>query len=515
MILAAFAAILASFEICIGCMAACVYFQRRSYTFAEGCAYGITACQMFISALFQITLILGQALVAMLGINLLALTAIFYLMRNRSDLMAAGHQALSFARQYRSAIIVAPILLALMILSNSPVAPSATFFFGDGTWSLTIPPSPLSSPEGFFFNHAIMFHPVLWPAAGAGTGTIGVMAYLGIAFSTYALARRYAWPPTALTVTLVVISMPRIIFLVPSPSGELTHGAAVLFCLLTLYRVVERPNRGDLLMLFLGINFTIHGGPMGLVFPTVLMLLTLVLLHRRHALVSLWKQCFAIGIHRVLPALLPGILFSQVWLLVYHRRVHGNGWVMSDAVTPLAYNGDGIMGTLSNLMRYLFQSIHLTAPVENSFRKVLDIDIMVLLEGLYSRLALPYFVDLGAAQPFLNPSWPDSASIWFGPFGFMLLWPAIGYALLKGPRRLKAVALAITAAVYLITLIPAWRPENVAYFTPIVVGAGFMPAFILPPWRFGRQRKRILQIVCLCLLAYGLAQHWAAWHTPL
>ena len=68
---------------------------------------------------------------------------------------------------------------------------------------------PLNAPALFY--HTARFG---LPPEACG---FGLMAHMAVGFSTYALARRYVWPPMALTITLMVLSMPRLVFLGSAP----------------------------------------------------------------------------------------------------------------------------------------------------------------------------------------------------------------------------------------------------------------------------------------------------------
>ena len=83
------------------------------------------------------------------------------------------------------------------------------------------PISPLNATALFY--HTARF------GLGPNACGFGLLAHMAVGFSTYALARRYAWPSMALTVTLMVLSMPRLVFLGLWPSAELVSTAAVAF----------------------------------------------------------------------------------------------------------------------------------------------------------------------------------------------------------------------------------------------------------------------------------------------
>jgi len=111
--------------------------------------------------------------------------------------------------------------------------------------------------------------------------------------------------------------------------------------------------------------------------------------------------------------------------------------------------------------------------------------------------------DRGAAAPFQIVWLPDERLAWFGPFGFLLVLPAVANAAIRAPRRLKAIAVALVGYLFLIALILAWAPGNARYFTVFFVCAGFCIAFLLPPWRISKRSRRGLQIAGGILLLYA------------
>jgi hypothetical protein len=366
------------------------------------------------------------------------------------------------------------------------------------------PSAEASNPMLPFFsiNHAVLSHMFLRAHTDIGVNLFGLMAYVCIVCSTYALARRYAWPPTALTVSLVVMSMSRLVYHAVSPGTEIIPAAAALFCVLAVFRSVERMNIRDLLLLLLGIGFSISGGREGVIFPVVLIALSLMLLIRRHGRVVLWALIVD-NKWKVLGAMVPMLIFSQVWLGLINIKFSG-AWMGSQVTTDLSLNTDGLQGALGNMLRYLLESFHLSLPVELFCRKVLGFSMLHLFQDIHS--ALPGFMGgvRGATEPFYVVWAPNSCYSWFGPFGFLLVFPALGYAILRGPRRLKALAVALAGYFYLITLIFSWSPGNARLLTVFFVCGGFSIALLLPPWRLTRKGNRVLQTVSVVLFFYAL-----------
>jgi hypothetical protein len=403
------------------------------------------------------------------------------------------------------------LYLLLQALAIPPAATSwgdlVPMAYLEGTGTFFPPPpgaGPGFNPLGASVNHSILFHLLLRAGTDRGLGLLGFVAYLSIGFSTYALARRYAWPPTALTAALVVMSLPRLVVQASGPGAELMAAAAALLVIVSLYRLIEHPNTIDLHLLVLLLFFSISGRQMSLAVPLVLGALSALLLYRRHG-GRIWRRLLVENRVLTLSALLPALLLSQLWLVIARAGPEGAA-LASMGPTP---NPGGLTGALANVIRYGLESIHLTLPAEQLGRWMFGISPIRLLGGIYHWAAAPFLGQAGATDPFVIRWLPDEVLSWFGPFGFFLVVPAIAYALYRGPRRIKAVALALVVYGYLVALVPAWQVGNARYFTVFFVCGGFCVAFFLPPWRLTRVGMHLLQAMSLCLLVYAASMNAA------
>ena len=314
----------------------------------------------------------------------------------------------------------------------------------------------------------------------------GIMAYGAIGLSIYALSRRHSWPPAALTATLVVLSMPRLVNPLLAPASELITTAAALFVLMVLYRTIECLRFDDLLMLVLGLSYTWSIHPMGWILPSILIFLTLLLIHRRHGLAHLahlvrdrpWLTVTASGV---------AVIMSPAWN-------HTIGFIGRDSHSIIRYNADGLSGTAANLLRYLLQVVQAN-PSAHFWVKPMSLWWQGLLEGVYQNTIHMLGGNLGAAARFNL-----SSGAGFGPLSLILVLPAVGYTLVQGPRRLRAIAISIGWYWFLLALIPAWQPANIQLLTPLMAISGFTVAFFLPPWRFSRTGQLTLNLFCLLSL---------------
>lgn len=505
-LLGAIAATAVTVEIGLLVLAGFALFRSWGHTFAEAAAFALVTTLMLLSCLFQASLLIGNPSISIGAEAAFTILAVIIAYRLRRYL----HQAKLIIRNFVSDH---PVAGTVLLICFGYLATQAFLIGPDNIHWENLGQVLMFQQHGTLFstgdqalfpvNTIILPHLFLRFHTDMGIGLFGLMAYLSIGFSTYALARRYSWPPTAFTVTMVVMSFPRFVYMATSPGYEIIPAAAAVFCLLAIYRVVERPDVKDLLFLFLGILFCISGKWMCLAFPAVLLPLSFILLFRRHGALTWWKL---IKDHRwpALLALLPAVIFSQTWLFIYNA-VYSGSWIGPEGATGFAYNNDGLYGALANMIRYFLESAHFTRPVDIICQWMVHFSVAGMFQKIYDFLITPLLGNLGAAAPFKIAWIPGETLSWFGPFGFFLAMPAVIYALVRGPRRLKAIALALVGYFILIVLIPVWNPENVRFFSILYACGGFCIAFFLPPWRFTKRGKKGLQVASVLLLVYASA----------
>jgi hypothetical protein len=496
-------------EIIVFCLAGFVFFRGRGNTVAEAGSYAIVSTLMLLSFVCQAALVTHANLFFIAVEAGLLICAISLICQKRLVLKQTIAIIQAFYRGIPLTFWVILLgccylgVLALLIPPGIPYWKSLCqimLFQQHGLFSSTLSAGSLG--PSFPINHAALANMFLRFGSDMGVGIFGLLAYLSIAFSTYALSRRYSWPSTAATATVIVMSMPRLVFHASSPGNEIIPAATGLFCLLAAYRTVERLNTTDLLLLGTGIMFTVSDGMICIIFPMILLALVWVLLVNRHGARTLWSVTRKKK-WRVIGALVPAVTFSQTWLFLWNAFNHDR-WTGTYAMFNLSFNMDGLQGSIANFMRYLLETVNFTLPVDRFFLLMFRFGIIEILERVAG--AMPGFLSgkAGLAEPFFIAWEPNEIYSWFGPFAFMLVIPAIIYALRRGSRSLKMVSVALAGYVYLITLIFAWSPDNARLFTMVFVCSGFFVAFFLPPWRFGKGGKLAFQWVCLLLFFYAL-----------
>ena len=364
-LLGAIAATTVTVEIGLLLLAGFAIFKSWGHTFAEAAAYALITTLMLLSCLLQVAFLTGNppiSIGAEAALTILAATIAYRLRRYLGQTwfviqnFVSGHPLAStvllicFGYLATQAFLLPPARIHWENLGQVLRFQQHGTLFSNDNQAL-FPVNILFLPHLFLRFHTDM-----------GIGLFGIMAYLSIGFSTYALARRYSWPPTAFTVTMVVMSFPRFVYMATSPGYEIIPAAAAVFCFLAIYRVVERPNIRDLLFLFLSILFCISGKRMCLAFPAIILPLSLILLFRRHGALAWWKLIKAHPWPALL-ALLPAVMFSQSWLFIYNSVYRGR-WLALESTSDFVYNTDGLLGALANIIRYFIESAHFTRPLD-------------------------------------------------------------------------------------------------------------------------------------------------------
>lgn len=343
---------------------------------------------------------------------------------------------------------------------------------------------------------ALFFHTARFGLGNQACG-FGLLAYMAVGLSTYALARRYAWPAMALTVTLLVLSMPRLVFLELRPTAELVSTAAAVYSIVLIYRLVEQHRPGDMGFFFLCTLFSIYENPMSVALVPVLVLLLAVAMTRRHGWL-VWRELMRLPPSAALAILPLALGLSQIPMFTLNL-VHGHPLLGS----AVPFDKDGIVGAGANLMRYLLASIDPTEPIRQLILWWMGWDLHELLMNLYTGLEASVFGYAGVSGRF-SPTFSGGGQMGFGPFAILLVLPAVTHALLRGPRRLKATSVAWIGYLYLAALVVAWDADSLAVLTPLYAASGFMVAFSLPPWRLRRRGLRLLQAAFALLLAWSL-----------
>ncbi len=494
-----------SVETAIFVLAGFAWFLSMGYTIAEAGAGAVVSVFMALSLFHQVSFFIGSPLPGFIVEPIALVAILFFGIRRWPHTLRMVVSAVRLVRQELLSgltITAAWVAMAGMVgvgwlstehfLAVHPWNGLMTGLADGGLMRLMgIDPIPPINATALFY-HTARF------GLGPNACGFGLLAHMAMGFSTYALARRYAWPPMALTVTLMVLSMPRLVFLGLWPSAELLSTAAVVFSMVLIYRLVEQHQAGDLRFFLLCILFSIHANPMSIALVPVLVLLLLVAMIRRHGWL-LWRELIAEKPLLTALVVLLALVLAQVPVFALNQA---NGHPLFGAA--ITFEHGGILGAAANLIRFFFISVDPTEPVQRVLVWLVGLNLDHLLMGIYNTLVAPVFGHAGAQSPFIL-IFSGDGRMGFGPFAPLLVLPAIIHALVRGPRRLKAVGVAWVGYLYLATLVVAWHSDSLRVLSPLFAANGFVVAFSLPPWRLRRRGMRILQLAFALLMAWSVA----------
>ncbi len=495
------ASLFAVVEIIVFCTAGFILLKKWEFTIAEAASGAIMASVMLLSIFYQMQVLISIRLISVAVEVLLCMGSCFLILKNRRMIAENTSAVFSFFRRHLFISVLMSGLWAVLFFQALFVGSDAGLFNEAGIALFQL---PFLKQEGvaFRFNTMVLARHFLRFGAFYGVGIFGFMAHLSIGFSTYALSRRYAWPPTAVTIALMVVSMPRLVQLGISSGNELIPAAAALFSILMLFRFVEEPDIKDLILFIFSVLFSITDTAVGIILPILLVLLFLFVIIRRHGMV-IWKEMVPGNAVAIVLSLFPIAIFSQVHIFMANSLAPTKTTLDAMAV-PVLYNQEGLFGAFDNLIRYALESIHLTPPIERLVVMMTGAHVCEALNRVHGHLMAGFFSGHGQMFAFNTTCAYLPERVWFGPVAVLIIMPSFLFAIWRGPRRLKAVSVAFAAYLYLVALIVQWHPLNVKYFTAFYACIGFTASFLLPPWRLSTTGKTVLQMISGILFTIGL-----------
>ncbi len=446
-------------------------FRASGRTIAEAALYALMTGCLFFRLSVQSSLLLQNLWPLWLIHALGNLAALYALYRHRRLFAESVAFSIGFFRQHPVTLIMAAGGILFRCFLSSVKTP--------GWFPFAVSERFLSAPAAGGSHLNVWIQATLMP--------VDLMAYLAIGFGVYALSRRHAWPPAALSAMITALSLARWAHPPMASAFEMEITAAGLLALTALYRFLEHPSSDDGLILGIAVIGCSSDFPMGWLFPSVMTGLSLLLIQRRHG----WHHLIDLILRRKWMVLLC-IGFLGVSMPLW--RHHGGDFIEQD-VMVMHENRDGVRGAIQNAVRYGFQAAYIE-PVRHAGLQPAGELWKSLLEKAYGSVCRMLRVGKDPMP------WMTSG---YGPLILFLVLPSWAYSLAKASRRLRSVAIAMVFYAALLCLIPAWNPEYLYLLSPMIAVCCIMIACFLPPWRFTKAGQRLFHLVCLLIWAYSLA----------
>ncbi len=498
-------------EIGVFCLAAFALARRSAPGLADAAATAIVLTLALLSGLIQALFLAGVPALLPLAEAALGIGAAWLLVRERSALRREASRGREFIRQHPwtsglLSAIGAYLFLQVLLLppgnsdSMSYNLVRVLLFRQEGTLFLDryTDPHQVFQPVGY----DILSHLFLRFGTDYVVALFSFLAYLAIVLGTYAFARRHAGAITALAAALVVASLPELVFQATSTKGDLAAAAAAVASLLAAGRLWRRPSGRDLALLLVILSFGVSAKTTFAAFALPFAGVFGVVLARRHGLGD-WARAIRAQPWTVGLALVPTGILSQIWLFARNRRASGTWFGPPDWV-GLHQNGDGPIGALANLNRYLLESAHFLRPIEPLVARVSGRSATEWLTAGYDRWLAPFWGDAGTTEWEFSISWlPHEDISWFGPLGFVIVLPALAFAALRGPRLLRLTAAALAAYAVIVAWQVAWMPWNGRFFSLFFGSSGAAVAFLFERWGRRKGARVLVQLLAALILLYA------------
>ena len=511
------------FELGLLIIGSVLLFHRWGYSRAQALSLAIIVTLLIFSLIFQITFLLGVPGLSFPVEGVLVIGALVMIFRERHRLSDICTSLLRFIHCHQIMSIVVVLCVAYLGL-QAFLLPEGNYdsmrynltrvllFQQDRSMYLT---NITEFPQAVFpVGGDILSHLFLRYYTDYGLATIRFLAFLSIGFGSYALSRNRASARIAWTVMLIVISFPLLVRQATGTKPDILATSVVVMCLLCAERLLNRPNLRDGLMIVLGLGFGMSIKTTFLAFLIPFALVFAYLFLKRYgveAIFRIFKKNW-LWVIIIVPAVL---VFSQLWLFL-HNYNHWGHWAGPTEFVSHHKNQDGLWGAVANLLRYGMQSMHLMTPTDVLSEWLSGEKISDLLEKVYEQVLYPVIGDSGAAWPhnivpltLSDWNWGDGENgAWFGPFGFLLVIPALVYAIASGSAYLRMVSIVMVVYAVVLSWQVSWMPWNCRFFGPVFVGASGCLGFCLARWQT-RRSLQTMQIVALSILVYCCAVNQA------
>lgn len=366
------------------------------------------------------------------------------------------------------------------------------------------------SPQAAFpVGSDILFHLFLRLSTDYGLGIFSWLSYLTVLLATYGLARPRVSQGIAVTTVVVMGSLPELIYQATATKNDIILAAIALAAVLWADRWLRSPSIESLLGLGLTLCFGVAVKTTFVLFAGCFGVLWLGLVIQQ----GRWQTLVRGGIQAwpwLALSLLPALILSQCWLFWDNYHQFGD-WLGPAKFAQNSRNPDGFVGTIANLARYSFQSIHLLQPVDIVWERLTGWSLTSGLQALYDMLLDPLLGEAGRSQigsehPFKITWKPQEDTSWFGPLGPLVIMPAVIWCLARKRGLPRVMAMVACALVLAISYKVGWSPWKSRFFSIVVVLAGLCVAMLLQrlvlrSWPLGCLRALSLVIMayaCLC-----------------
>ena len=514
-----FVAILPIVEILIACSSGFMWLKRlrHPYPSLTALTLGIICGLGGLSVILQIEFLAGLPKFAWL-LEVFALAGIIFNLRPRWDVIIEIPQKLiSFSKKAPPEAGILGIALVYLLLQAILLPPSSwdamtyhlpRVLLWEQNHTLLLRDYSLYFQAVFPVGSDILYHLFLRLQTDYGLGIFSWLSYVVILLGTYELARPRVGQEIALTSSLLIASMPNFIYAATATKNDIIVAAVAVGCMLWADYWLRRPSIDSLSGLGLTLAFGISVKITFLFFaaPFIFMYICLTLKKKKLKMLA----CLVSNNKKnIFLMILPVFVMSQCWLFLNNYHQFG-GWLGPKEVGNNNQNHDGLVGGIANLIRYSFQSIHFTRPVDRAFHFLFGWPITEMLQLIYDSNFRPTFGQLGYAlgannAPFQIKWQPEEATSWFGPLSTLVIVPASIWSVIWGQGFSKLMLYVGGFLVLAISYQLGWDPWRCRFFMLTFVSTGPCVSAFFKELGVKRWVLSGIRFLCLLIVCYACA----------
>lgn len=522
-------ALLPTAEVFIVCLGLFVWLRRQPapYPVASALALGITSGLMLLSFLLQIGFLAQRPELIPL-LETASLGGIVWLNWGKWQTVVDIRQwTVAAWGEYPRILTVLTVALFYLWLQAMLLPPSSwdslvyhlpRVLLWQQNRSLFLPGFTTAPQVAFPVGSDILFHLFLRFRLDYGLGLFSWLSYSVILLGTYALARPRVSQTVALASAIAIICLPEIVYQSTGTKNDIIVAAIALTCVVWADRWLQVASIESLAGLGLTLCFGVAAKTSFVLFAAFFLPLWLSLVVQRGKL-SILVRSLVDEWRTVALCLVPGIILSQSWLFIYNYRQFGN-WLGPEDFIVRNQNNEGLLGGTANLVRYSFQSIHLLQPVNWLWQSLTGGSIIATLQSVYDSVFAPLFGNAGQAefikwQP-LEIEWqPQEDTSWFGPVSVFLVFPSVGWCLVKGRQLSRILAILTICLALAISYKVGWSPWKSRFFTLVFVCTGLCVATFLQQSRLKEIGLSGWRWLSMAILVYACLYNYAKPMIPL
>jgi len=502
-------------EILIFVLGFFVGLRRLSYPTAIALALAISSGLMLLSFLFQlgflaklpelIPMLEGFALIAILWLN-------WGKWRTIGDIYQA---VVTIWREFPRQLTILAIALTYLYLQAVLLPPSSwdaltyhlpRVLLWEQNRTLFLQDFTIAPQAAFPVGSDILFHAFLRFHSDYGLGIFSWLSAVIIFLGTYGLVRPRVNRDIALTSAIAIGCLPEIVYQATATKNDIILAAIALVCVIWADRWLQLPSLSSLLGFLLTLCFGVAVKTSFILFAFFFVPLWFSLVIQQgklsHCLKSIQR-----GWRFVFLWMIPAVVLSQCWLFFHNYQQFG-AWLAPPEFTFNNQNNEGLFGGIANLVRYSFHSIHLLRPVDAIGELLTGKSMVAGLQAIYDRVFDPIFGNAGhtemtKARSFQIQWQPQEDTSWFGPIGLFLVFPAVGWSLLKGRQLSRVMAIVAIGLVLAISYKIGWSPWKARFFTLVFVCTGVCVATFLQHFSVRKWVLSGIRWLSLVILIYG------------